>query len=90
MTSGHNAPEVAPSQAAEGPDAPDVAPSPQPRAVWCDRCGEALSAFDHAACARARRLEPPRFCPYCRRRMKVQVLPTGWTAACTEHGDRRG
>ncbi len=53
--------------------------------LWCDRCGGPL-ADDHVACARARVLEPPRFCPYCRRRMKVQVLPTGWHAECVEHG----
>jgi hypothetical protein len=55
-------------------------------ALWCDRCGESLAAGSHAACSRARVLEPPRFCPDCRRRMKVQVLPTGWTATCVEHG----
>jgi hypothetical protein len=55
-------------------------------ALWCDRCGEAVGEGNHAACAEARRLEPPRFCPACRRRMKVQVVPTGWTAACIEHG----
>jgi hypothetical protein len=57
-------------------------------ARWCDRCGEAAGAGDHAACARARELEPPRFCPDCRRRMKVQVVPTGWRATCVEHGLR--
>ncbi|MCY7373471.1 MAG: GNAT family N-acetyltransferase [Spirochaetaceae bacterium] len=31
-------------------------------------------------------LEPPRFCPQCRRRMVVQVLPRGWSARCSEHG----
>jgi hypothetical protein len=66
-------------------------------AVWCDRCGEPLPGVDlpgadlpgtaaHAACAAARELEPPRFCPRCRRRMKVQVLPKGWSATCVEHG----
>ncbi|MGH8867372.1 MAG: adenosylmethionine--8-amino-7-oxononanoate transaminase [Actinomycetes bacterium] len=40
----------------------------------------------HAACTRARGLEPPRFCPHCRRRMVVQVVPRGWTARCSEHG----
>jgi len=54
--------------------------------LWCDRCGEATAEGEHAACAQARRLEPPRFCPACRRRMKVQVVPTGWTATCVEHG----
>ena len=55
--------------------------------VYCDRCGEE-AAGDHTACAAARRLEPPRYCPHCRRRMKVQVLPTGWTATCVAHGVR--
>ncbi|MEV4137977.1 hypothetical protein AB0J72_38120 [Dactylosporangium sp. NPDC049742] len=56
--------------------------------TWCDRCGEPLTAdAPHPACAAARRLEPPRFCPQCRRRMKVQVLPQGWSATCVEHGE---
>jgi len=55
--------------------------------AFCDRCGEPGDR-DHAACAAARELEPPRFCPDCRRRMKVQVVPAGWTAACVEHGTR--
>ncbi|MGH3727483.1 MAG: hypothetical protein ACRDTU_01885 [Micromonosporaceae bacterium] len=53
--------------------------------LWCDRCGGAL-ADDHAKCLGERRLEPPRYCRYCQRRMKVQVLPTGWHATCVEHG----
>ncbi|MGH3662647.1 MAG: hypothetical protein ACRDT8_05995 [Micromonosporaceae bacterium] len=52
---------------------------------WCDRCGEPVGG-DHTGCAQARALEPPRYCPRCRRRMKVQVLPTGWSATCVEHG----
>ncbi|HET8658988.1 MAG TPA: hypothetical protein VFM55_08325 [Micromonosporaceae bacterium] len=59
-------------------------------AVWCDRCGGALDAAGssggHDACRRARVLEPPRYCPACRRRLKVQVLPAGWRAVCVEHG----
>ena len=56
--------------------------------TYCERCGGAVtSADDHAACRAARELEPPRFCPHCRRRMKVQVLPAGWRAACVEHGE---
>ncbi|GGK39538.1 hypothetical protein GCM10010124_35270 [Pilimelia terevasa] len=54
--------------------------------TWCERCGEALPAGGHAACAAARPLEPPRYCRWCRRRMKVQVLPAGWSATCVEHG----
>ena len=54
--------------------------------VWCGRCGEAAAEGDHGACARALELEPPRYCVACRRRMKVQVTPGGWSAACVEHG----
>ncbi|GLY21385.1 hypothetical protein Misp04_11170 [Micromonospora sp. NBRC 101691] len=54
--------------------------------AWCDRCGEPVGAGAHEPCRAARALEPPRFCPSCRRRMKVQVLPTGWRATCVEHG----
>ncbi|HEY7045161.1 MAG TPA: hypothetical protein VH419_15935 [Nocardioidaceae bacterium] len=53
---------------------------------YCDRCGGALSDTDHSACRRERELEPPRYCGFCRRRMVVQVLPTGWVARCVEHG----
>ncbi|MEO3930720.1 hypothetical protein ABGB07_43775 [Micromonosporaceae bacterium B7E4] len=53
---------------------------------WCDRCGEAAATGDHDACRAARALEPPRYCASCRRRMKVQVLPSGWSAVCVEHG----
>jgi hypothetical protein len=31
-------------------------------------------------------MEPPRYCTACRRRMKVQVTPRGWSATCIEHG----
>ncbi len=40
----------------------------------------------HAACASALKLEPPRYCGQCARRMVVQVTPAGWTARCVEHG----
>jgi hypothetical protein len=54
--------------------------------MYCDRCGSSTADGDHAACAAARKLEPPRYCAHCRRRMKVQVVPTGWRATCVEHG----
>jgi hypothetical protein len=54
---------------------------------WCDRCGRALDDGEHATCRAARVLEPPRYCAHCRRRMVVQVTPTGWTARCREHGE---
>ena len=58
--------------------------------MYCDRCGEPDRDAEHETCRAARRLEPPRYCPQCRRRMKVQVVPTGWSAACVEHGTRTG
>ena len=57
-----------------------------PLVPWCGQCGEALDAEGHAACRRRAELDPPRFCGRCRRRMVVQVTPTGWTARCVEHG----
>ena len=54
---------------------------------WCDLCGEPGS---HPACQDARALEPPRYCPSCRRRLVVQVTPTEWTARCVEHGLTQG
>ncbi|MGQ0467272.1 MAG: biotin synthase auxiliary protein BsaP [Sporichthyaceae bacterium] len=54
--------------------------------MYCDRCGEPTDSGDHADCRRARDLEPPRYCPQCRRRMVVQVTPRSWTARCSEHG----
>jgi hypothetical protein len=54
--------------------------------TYCDRCGEPLRDGDHGACRAAREMEPPRYCTRCRRRMVVQVTPTGWTARCSEHG----
>jgi len=55
--------------------------------MFCDRCGHPADEGEHEACRRARRLEPPRFCARCRRRMVVQVTPIGWTARCVEHGE---
>jgi hypothetical protein len=55
--------------------------------MFCDRCGEPAESGAHEACARARALEPPRYCAQCRRRMVVQATPIGWTARCVEHGE---
>ena len=57
-----------------------------PLAPWCGQCGQALTVQGHAGCRRAAALDPPRFCARCRRRMVVQVVPTGWSARCSEHG----
>ena len=61
-----------------------------PLVPWCGQCGEALTPEGHAACRRQAALDPPRFCAQCRRRMVVQVTPTGWTATCVEHGVTSG
>ena len=58
--------------------------------AYCGLCGLALEAGDHEPCARRLELEPPRYCTRCRRRMVVQIVPTGWTAHCVEHGERSG
>jgi ribosomal protein S18 acetylase RimI-like enzyme len=57
-----------------------------PLVPWCGQCGEALSPEGHARCRSVAELEPSRHCAHCRRRMVVQVMPTGWTARCVEHG----
>ncbi len=57
---------------------------------YCGLCGEPVEAGDHAPCRERLALEPPRFCSHCRRRMKVQVTPRGWSATCVEHGTTNG
>jgi predicted N-acetyltransferase YhbS len=77
----------------------DWSPSPTTESVlltyelalgYCDRCGKPLAEATHTGCQAARELEPPRWCARCRRRMVVQVTPTGWTARCIEHGELVG
>ncbi|WP_443629487.1 biotin synthase auxiliary protein BsaP [Arthrobacter rhizosphaerae] len=59
---------------------------------FCGHCGEpddggAGPASDpHLRCREQLEFEPPRYCTHCRRRMKVQVTPLGWTSQCTRHG----
>nr|MCW2727642.1 alcohol dehydrogenase [Aeromicrobium sp.] len=55
--------------------------------TFCGLCGELAGAGAHVRCVEHLRLEPPRYCAHCRRRMAVQVVPTGWSARCVEHGD---
>jgi hypothetical protein len=54
--------------------------------LYCGHCGEAVADQTHSSCLHALELEPPRYCAQCRRRMVVQVTPTGWTARCSVHG----
>lgn len=54
---------------------------------YCGLCGE---PGRHEECERRLGLEPPRYCSACRRRMVVQVHPTGWSARCVEHGTFTG
>src|SRR2546430_4831979 len=49
--------------------------SPEPR---CASCGRPLAGTDHRRCE----LDPPRLCPHCGRRMRVQVLPLRYRATC--------
>ena len=57
-------------------------------AIFCGQCGKPLNepGTSHERCAARSELEPPRYCARCARRMVVQVVPTGWTARCSEHG----
>lgn len=57
-----------------------------PAAPYCGHCGEPAPS-PHPACEARLALEPPRYCPQCRRRLIVQVLPTGYRARCSAHGD---
>lgn len=57
-----------------------------PAETYCGHCGQPLADSDHATCRARLAMEPPRFCTRCRRRMKVQVHPRGWTAECSQHG----
>ena len=54
---------------------------------YCGHCGRPVDQGDHAACDERLRMEPPRYCTRCHRRMVVQVTPTTWTARCVEHGE---
>jgi hypothetical protein len=58
-------------------------------ATYCAHCGK-LATGEHADCAGRLALEPPRYCTECGRRMKVQVIPRGWSADCVEHGPLHG
>jgi ribosomal protein S18 acetylase RimI-like enzyme len=51
--------------------------------AYCGHCGEPGA---HEQCRARFPLDPPRYCGQCRRRMVVQVHPTGWSARCVEHG----
>ena len=54
--------------------------------TYCGHCGLAVAEAGHEACVRRLELEPPRYCPRCRRRLVVQVMPDRWIARCAEHG----
>ncbi|MDQ0689325.1 hypothetical protein QF047_000285 [Arthrobacter sp. W4I7] len=59
---------------------------------YCGHCGEPSDGGGgppsdvHQRCGERLAMEPPRYCATCRRRMKVQVAPLGWTAECSRHG----
>ncbi|MFL6109015.1 MAG: hypothetical protein ACJ72L_18800, partial [Marmoricola sp.] len=55
--------------------------------LYCGYCGRPRTETSHDGCAESLRMEPPRYCSQCGRRMQVQVSPTSWTARCVEHGE---
>ena len=50
---------------------------------YCTDCGRAQADCD-GSCARD--LDPPRFCPTCGRRSRVDVTPGGYESHCRDHG----
>ncbi|PRB42640.1 hypothetical protein CQ020_09475 [Arthrobacter sp. MYb23] len=79
---------------------PEVAVNAPVSQQFCGQCGGTFgtggrtvgtggggpTSDAHHGCQQRLAMEPPRFCPQCRRRMKVQVTPLGWTAECSRHG----
>lgn len=57
------------------PEAPE--PDETALAERCSSCGNPVSG-EHERCA----YDPPRFCPGCGRRLRVQVFPDGYQARC--------
>ena len=59
---------------------------------FCGHCrepsdgGASPTSDVHRRCGEHLAMEPPRYCAACRRRMKVQVTPLGWSAECSHHG----
>ena len=56
--------------------------------AFCRWCGKPAGACDQVSCRRE--FDPPRSCPTCGRRLRVLVIPTGFTATCRTHGDVAG
>ncbi|GAB13035.1 hypothetical protein ARGLB_033_00110 [Arthrobacter globiformis NBRC 12137] len=60
--------------------------------TFCGHCGgqydggDGPPSYAHRTCGERLAMEPPRYCTACRRRMKVQVTPLGWSAECSRHG----
>ncbi|MHB1536225.1 MAG: biotin synthase auxiliary protein BsaP [Acidimicrobiales bacterium] len=55
----------------------------------CAGCGLPVAGCNTAgACTGP--FEPPRHCTTCGKRLRVVIIPTGWTATCREHGDAGG
>jgi hypothetical protein len=52
--------------------------------MFCPGCGRPTSECDGGC---RRRLDPPRFCPRCGRKLRVQVTPRGYVARCFAHGE---
>jgi hypothetical protein len=56
-------------------------------AEFCDGCGKPVAEGDHARCdARRGTTDAPRYCTACARKLRVQILPTGWRAECVKCG----
>jgi hypothetical protein len=62
----------------------------EPEISYCEQCGEESGGAGPDpgthSCVGHAEFEPPRYCSKCRRRMVVQVTPSGWSARCSRHG----
>jgi len=55
-----------------------VSPDRKADANFCEHCGRPIDKDDHTTC----RLDPPRFCKTCGRKLRVQVYPDRYDARC--------
>jgi hypothetical protein len=85
-TGGGARPETYRDPSGGDPSGGDTTAGETSAGTYCDHCGVSLGSGGHEGCRTARRLEPPRYCAKCRRRLVVQVTPQGWSARCSRHG----
>jgi hypothetical protein len=51
--------------------------------LYCTGCGRPVAECNGAC---RQKLDPPRYCPQCGKRLFGRVTPTGYEARCKQHG----